>query len=161
MSVVGIEKDVEKALRASIVAKLTTDSIAVKTTPSGAGTSVTTWTGEETHTDGGADRTTADPPLINIVCDPVDVKKAGSVWEATVSIEIRTQAATAKDRTAVFLASLVSSVGACLDYTDHSTHTERVASLRTIRNGGSHESGDHNVTYITCRALICGTKAGA
>jgi hypothetical protein len=160
MSVVGIEKDVEKALRASIVARLTADGITVKTS-SVAGTSVTTWTGAQTHTDGGNTRETADPPLVNIVCDPVEVIKAGSVWESVVSVEMRTQAATGKDRTATALAALVQSVGACLDYTDHSAHTEKVASLRTIRTGGSHEAGDHNVTYITCRALICGTKAGA
>lgn len=151
MSVTGIEMDIERALRLSIVARLATDAIT--------GVKVATWTGAELTDAPGSDRNTVELPYVHVMCMPVVVLKPGAQWETSVTVTCRTGHTTGNDRSAKDLATIARSVAACLDYSNLSSSTQRIYSLITIRSGGDHNLDTSiNETTITATVRACGTK---
>jgi hypothetical protein len=143
-----IEKDIETAVKAVIVAQLATDGIM--------GVRVDALTlgapGEENT-----------KPYIFVMCQPVQKQGFGgtdSTYNTAIAIQIQTAHLTSEDRRATNLINILGSVGYALDNADFTAQTARIGSLQIRRQGGNYDFEDStNEVTIQCDALICGTKS--
>jgi len=156
-AILGVEKDVEKAVHAALIAARTSGTNAAALALVTAANYVTFLNANKSATESP---TEPSYPYVVIECLPVTFKgKNASQYDGTLEVAVHTSMGANKDASRQDLATIAAAVANVLDTAAFGVYTSSIKSLELIREGGSNEKYENSSAILfTCRLMACGNK---